>query len=208
MVTAQELLWLLKRQVKMDKPVVKHENPFKVLISTVISQRTRDENTAKASGKLFSKYSTPQELSEAPVEVIENLIKNSGYFRVKANYVKKISEMIVRDFGGVTPSTVDELLVLPGVGRKTANCVLVYGFEKPAIPVDVHVHRISNRIGIIKTETPDDSEVALEKFLPEKYWIEINQLMVRHGQQTCLPRNPKCSVCLLERKCVYGRNQK
>ena len=208
MLASHELLWLLRKQVKRDKAVVKHEDPFRVLVSTVLSQRTRDENTAKASRALFSKYSTPEQIANAPLSEIERLIRKSGFYRVKAKYVKNISQRIMDKYGGVTPDSVDELVSLPGVGRKTANCVLVYGFNKPAIPVDVHVHRISNRLGIVNTVDPEKTELALQKFLPEKFWIEINHLMVRHGQKTCLPRHPKCGECLLKSKCDYGRDQK
>ena len=207
MLSADELLWMLRKQIKLDEAVVKHEDPFRVLVSTVLSQRTKDANTAKASKKLFSEYSTPKKISEAPIEEIERLIRKSGFYRVKARYIKGIAQRIVEDFDGKTPESVDDLVSLPGVGRKTANCVLVYGFSKPAIPVDVHVHRISNRLGIISTKTPEDSERALEEFLPRKYWIEINHLLVRHGQRTCLPRKPRCDECLLKRRCDYGRSQ-
>jgi endonuclease-3 len=208
MLASQELLWLLRKQVKKDDAVVKHEDPFHVLVSTVLSQRTRDENTVKASKSLFAEFSTPKQIAEAPISEIERLIRKSGFYRVKARYVKRIAEIIVEEYSGRTPDKVSDLVSLPGVGRKTANCVLVYGFRKPAIPVDVHVHRISNRLGIVNTKTPERTELELEKFLPRKFWIEINHLMVRHGQKTCLPRNPKCGECLLKSKCDYGRSQK
>jgi endonuclease-3 len=207
MISPHELLWLLRKQVGKSTAVVKHENPFRVLVSTVLSQRTRDSNTSQASKKLFSKYSTPAELAEASIDEIELLIRKSGFYRVKARYIKQISEQIVEKFDGRTPNEIGDLVSLPGVGRKTANCVLVYGFNRPAIPVDVHVHRISNRLGVVSTETPDKTELALQKFLPKKYWVEINHLLVRHGQRTCLPRNPKCGECLLRRNCDYGRGK-
>ena len=190
MLSPHGLVWFLRRKVGNQRTIIKHEDPFKVLISTVLSQRTKDSNTEVASKALFSKYSTPKELSQAPIEEIEGLIRKSGFYQVKARYVKSISEKIVRDFNGVTPDTIEELLSLQGVGRKTANCVLVYGFSKPAIPVDVHVHRISNMLGIVKTETPEETEVELQKFFPEKYWIEVNHLMVKWGQMNRFDRKP------------------
>ncbi len=178
-------------------------DPFKGLISTVLSQRTKDENTRRASEQLFSKYNTPKKLAEADIKDIERLIKPSGFYRVKAKYVKAISKELVRRFNGKVPSNLNDLLSLPGVGRKTANCTLVYGFGIPAIPVDTHLHRINNRIGLIKTKTPEQSEFALMKIIPRKYWIEFNDLLVKFGQTVCLPVKPRCSICKVAPYCGY-----
>lgn len=175
--------------------------PYKILISTLISLRTRDEVTLAASRRLFDKADNPSEMMNLKNSDIEELIYPCGFFRVKAENILKISNLILKNHGGEVPHSLDELTAFPGVGLKTANLVLSLGFNIPAICVDIHVHRISNRIGWIKTKKPDDSVPALEKVLPKKYWIEINELLVLYGQQICTPRNPKCSQCALKNNC-------
>ena len=176
-------------------------DPFRVLITTVLSQRTKDANTDKASKALFSKYTTPRQLANARLKDIEKLIRASGFYKVKARRIKEISEIILEKYNGRTPRKIEELLSLPGVGRKTANCVLVFAYRQPAIPVDTHVHRLSNRLGWVKTKTPEKTESQLVKKIPKKYWIDLNELLVTHGQSICLPRRPRCSVCPIEKWC-------
>ena len=176
-------------------------NAFQCLVGTVLSARTKDSNTAKASSQLFSVYPTPQKLARAPIKKIEKLIKPSGFYRVKARHVKRVAQMLLEEYGGKVPQTMEELMKLPGVGRKVAGCVLVYAFRKPALPVDTHVHRISNRLGWVKTKTPEKTEMALMKSIPKKDWIGINNLLVLHGQNTCFPRNPNCKECVLNGIC-------
>ncbi len=197
------ILRIMYSSIGKTKAVVSSPSPFKVLISTLLSQRTRDENTAKASAKLFSKFPSLQKLSKAKIPEIEKLIKASGFYKVKAKRIKKISGILCKDFKGKVPGRIEELLKLPGVGRKTANCVLVYAFKKEAIPVDTHVHRISNRIGLVKTKTPEKTEKELEKIVPRKYWLELNELFVKYGQRICLPRKPKCETCRVKKFCRY-----
>ncbi|MEM3399797.1 MAG: endonuclease III [Candidatus Micrarchaeia archaeon] len=182
-----------------------HRDPFRVLISTVLSQRTRDENTALASERLFSIYQTPLEIAHADLKEIEKLIKPSGFYKVKARRIKEISKIISEKYGGKTPENFEELLSLPGVGRKTANCVLAYGFGKDAIAVDTHVHRISNRLGLVKTKKPEETEMELIEKLPKKHWREFNDLLVKFGQSICLPRNPRCGICRVSRFCDYAK---
>lgn len=176
-------------------------DPFRALIATVLSQRTRDEITEKAAKKLFSRYDTPSVLSKADVKDIEDLIREVGFYRVKAVRIKEIARIIDDQYSGKVPEDLNELLALPGVGRKTANCVLVYGFGKQAIAVDTHVHRISNRLGFVSTKTPQETEMRLQEVLPEKYWLLINELMVRFGQDICRPVSPKCGNCTISRYC-------
>jgi len=178
-------------------------SPFKVLISTVLSQRTKDINTHRASEALFSEYETPKELAEAPLEEIKDLIEPSGFYNVKAERVKRIARRIHEEFDDQVPEDLRSLLDFKGVGRKTANCVLVYGFGEPAIPVDTHVHRISNRMGIADTEDPEETEKILEEEIPKRFWIEINKLMVEFGKNICQPRKPKCERCPLTDMCWY-----
>lgn len=179
------------------------ENPFQVLIGTVLSQRTRDESTEKASAALFSRYKTPKQIENAPLKEIEKLIKPSGFYKVKARRVKEISSIILKDYGGKVPDTVEELVAIPGVGRKTAGCVLVYAFGKPAIPVDTHVHKVSNRLGLVKTKRPEQTEQELMKIIPKDMWITVNNTMVRFGQQVCKPVKPRCWDCPVYKLCEY-----
>ncbi|MCK5037915.1 MAG: hypothetical protein KAS16_02340 [Thermoplasmata archaeon] len=177
---------------------------FDVLISTILSQRTRDENTHRASTALFDIYPTPEELANADPARVEELIRPAGFYKQKTRKIIETAREIVEKHGSEVPEDIDQLLELPGVGRKTANCVLVYGFNKPAMPVDTHVHRISNLIGLIKTREADHSELALIDLVPEEYWIDINRLMVRHGQVICKPINPQCHKCFMNHICDTG----
>lgn len=183
-------------------------DPFRILIATILSHRTKDENTHKATEKLFSVYKTPSEIAKAPLKSLERLIHSTGFYRVKAKNIKKASHMIIEKYSGRVPDTIDELLKIPAVGRKTANCVLVYAFNKPAIPVDTHVHRISNRLGLVRTNTPEDTEKSLEYILPKTYWLPINDYFVRFGKTICRPVGPKCGICPLERDCPSARSVK
>jgi len=178
-------------------------DPFRVLIGTILSQRTRDENTRRAVRDLFSHYENAEELSKGRIDVIEKLIKPSGFYHVKARRIKNVAKIIVEKYHGVVPDDIDSLLSMPSVGRKTANCVLVYAFNKPAIPVDTHVHRISNKLGIVETRTPEETEVALRESIDQKFWLEINDLFVKFGQRICTPIGPKCNTCKLKNGCAH-----
>src|SRR3972149_4008386 len=144
--------------------------PLSILIGTILSARTRDENTSAVVKKLFSRYKTARSLARAKVSDVEKIIKSTGFYHVKARRIIEVASIIDSQYHGQVPDNLDELLKLPGVGRKTANCVLVYAFEKPAIPVDTHVHRISNRLGLVETKTPEETEFALMERIPKKYW--------------------------------------
>lgn len=191
----------------VKKPTQK-ANPFRVLITTILSQRTRDENTDEAAATLFAVYKTPVEIANAPTEEIEKLIKKAGFFRVKAKRVKEVSRIIHEDYNDIVPEDINELLALPGVGRKTANCVLVYGFRKNAIPVDVHVHRISNRLGLVKTKFPEETELELMKIVPEGHWLDLNETFVRFGQDICRPIGPKHEECPINDLCALYKDIK
>ncbi|MEM5812400.1 MAG: endonuclease III [Candidatus Aenigmatarchaeota archaeon] len=198
-----EILKGIRKSVGKEKLPSEKENPFQVLISTVLSQRTRDENTERASRQLFSKYKTPEQLSNAPLKEIESLIKPSGFYKTKALRIRKISSIICEKYNGRVPSDLLELMKLPGVGRKTANCVLVYAYGIPAIPVDTHVHRVSNRIGLVKTKTPEQTERKLLRIIPRKNWNELNELFVKFGHQVCKPAKPMCWNCPIVKMCDY-----
>lgn len=178
-------------------------DPFKILIGTILSARTRDEVTTAVIKALFSRFKNPDELSRANLSDIKKLIQKIGFYNVKAARLKEVSQLIIKKYNGEVPSNLDDLLTLPGVGRKTANCVLVYGFKKAAIPVDIHVHRISNRIGIVNTKNPEETENVLQKSIDKKYWIRVNETFVTFGQNICLPIKPKCNVCQLTKMCKY-----
>jgi endonuclease-3 len=193
----------MDRLTKYVAEPVKNPNPFRVLITTILSQRTRDENTDQAAAALFAVYKTPREIANANTGEIEKLIKKAGFFRVKAKRVKEVSRIIHEDYDDVVPDDIEELLGLPGVGRKTANCVIVYGFRKSAIPVDVHVHRISNRLGLVHTKNPDETEFELAKIVPESYWLDLNEKFVRFGQDICRPIGPKHEECPLNYLCDF-----
>jgi endonuclease III len=176
-------------------------DPFFVLISTVMSHRTRDDVTYPAARKLFERFSTPEEMVKADVSEIENLIKDVGFYRVKAGRIKEISRILLEKYDGKVPDDIEALLELPGVGRKTANCVLAHAFLKDALAVDTHVHRISNRLGLIKTKIPEETETELKKIFPQRYWRHINLLLVKLGQNICRPISPRCETCTLNDMC-------
>ena len=178
-------------------------DPYKVLVRTILSQRTRDENTDQATNNLFAKYKDIYEVVEAPTEDVQELIRPAGFYRVKAGRIQEVSQILIDEYGGEVPDTLEELVKLPGVGRHTANCVLVFAFELPAIPVDTHVHRISNRMGLVNTKTPDDTEMELSKIAPKELWIKLNDLMVQFGQNICKPTSPQCEACPVSYLCDY-----
>jgi endonuclease-3 len=177
--------------------------PLSILIGTILSARTRDENTSAVVKKLFSMYNTARSLARAKVSDVEKIIKSTGFYHIKAKRIIEVASIIDSKYHGKVPDSLNELLKLPGVGRKTANCVLVYAFEKPAIPVDTHVHRISNRLGIVETKTPEETELALMKKIPKKYWLQINDTFVMYGQNICKPISPMCNVCQIAKECNY-----
>jgi endonuclease III len=173
------------------------QNPFKVLISTILSLRTKDETTAQASDRLFALAQTPAEMLALDVETIARTIYPVGFYNVKAKTILQVCRTLIEEYGGEVPASIDELTKMKGVGRKTANLVMTLGFNKPAICVDTHVHRITNRWGYVKTKNPDETELVLRKILPKKYWIPFNDWLVTWGQNVCVPISPFCSRCAL-----------
>jgi len=180
------------------------EDPFQVLIGTILSQRTKDENTDRASAALFAEFPDAVRLAEAPLPRLERLIHGTGFYRTKARNIRNCSRVLLREYGGRVPRTMPELLSLPGVGHKTANCVLVFGYGIPAIPVDTHVHRIANRLGVVRTRTPEETEEALARVVPRRLWIPLNPVLVQHGQNLCRPRGPLCTRCPIADVCATG----
>jgi endonuclease-3 len=199
---------LLRRAVKdsADPSVTeiarRTRSPFRILVSTVISARTKDEVTALASERLFEAASTPGEMASLGESAIAKLIYPAGFYRTKAKSIRVLSRKLVDDFDSKVPGSIDELLTLPGVGRKTANLVVTLAFGGAGICVDTHVHRIVNRLGVISTRNPKETEFALRAVLPKRHWIEINDLLVTYGKNTCTPVSPRCSICSLARRCA------
>jgi len=200
----------LKKELKKYKaPVISggkwkevKKTPFTTLISCILSLRTKDEVTDKASIRLFKKYNTAEKLQSAPTKEIEELIYPVGFYKTKAKRIKQISKTLIDEYGGQVPDDIDELLKLKGVGRKTANIVMVYGHNKTGfLPIDTHCHRLPNRLGWISTKNPNETEIELKKILPKKYWDDFNNLFVQFGQTICLPISPFCSKCPVEKQC-------
>lgn len=182
---------------------------FRLLIATILSARTRDVNTDRVVIGLFKKYPTALSMSRAKLSDIRRLVRSSGYYNQKARYVLGTARIIADKYKGKVPQALDSLLELPGVGRKVAGCVLVYGFGKAdSIPVDTHVHRVFNRLGIVRTKTPEQTEKKLMQIIPKHYWITINEVFVLFGQQICKPRQPECWHCSLVKYCKYPSKTK
>jgi len=190
-----------------QKPIVSeiaeyNPDPFKILISTILSLRTKDEVTREASKRLYKLAETPEEMKKLKREKLEKTIYPVGFYRNKADTILNISRTLVEKYDGKVPDDLDVLLSLKGVGRKTANLVLTMGYNMDGICVDTHVHRISNRLGYVSTKNPEETEFALRKKLPKKYWIEYNDLMVSFGQNVCKPVSPLCSQCRIHDHCL------
>lgn len=198
---------LKKEYSKRRAPIVEFiqmqtQDPFKVLISTILSARTKDECTTEVCERLFKKVDNPRDLKKIPLKSLEKLIFPIGFFRTKAKHLKQLPAALDENFNGKIPDGIDDLCKLPGVGRKTANLVRAVAFGKPAVCVDVHVHRICNRLGLLKTSTPFETEMKLRQILPEKYWITWNAFLVSYGQTICRPVSPKCSECKIYKYCA------
>jgi len=197
---------LRREKTKWQTPIVTlmaetYENPFRVLISCILSLRTQDSTTAKASHRLFAEADTPPAMLKLSAKKIEKLIYPVGFYKTKAKNIRDICRVLIDQYHGKVPDEIDELLKLNGVGRKTANLVVTLGYQKPGICVDTHVHRISNRWGYVTTATPEKTESALRAKLPKQYWIEYNDLLVSFGQQLCRPISPLCSECPVKKYC-------
>lgn len=181
-------------------------DPYKVLVATVISQRTREEQTTAVSERVFARYPDWAALAGANEEELYTLLEGSQYREIKAPRLIAMAKIVVERYGGRTPDTIESLLELPGVGRKTANCVLVYAFDIPALCVDIHMHRITNRLGWVHTKTPEATEKALEKIIPRDLWTGVNRLFLQHGRAICTPGVPRCLVCPIRGYCAYGQD--
>lgn len=209
--TFEKIFNILKKESKKwNAPVVSfmaknNKDPFKILIATILSLRTKDQITAKASENLFKVADTPEKIINLSEEEIQKLIYPVGFYKNKAKIIKDISKTIIEKYNSKVPNSLEELLSLKGVGRKTANLVLSEGFNKAAICVDTHVHRISNRLNLVNTKTPEETEFQLMKKIPKKYWKDLNFVFVAFGQTICKPVKPKCIECPINKYCEIGR---
>lgn len=205
--TIEKCLAILNKKYGKIKGSAEKEDPFKILIATIISQRTKDETTEKISQKLFKIAKTPEKLAKIPQATLEKILYGAGFYKKKAAALKEVAKVLIEKFSGKVPNNLEDLLKLPKVGRKTANCVLVYGYKIPAIPVDTHVDRITRRLGWIKTKNVGETEKELEKIVPKKYWLTLNRVMVAFGKHQCTPINPKCPTCPLLEYCPFGQRR-
>ena len=206
MIDIDKIVKLLKDAKQPQSEFVKlmdsFKNPYLVLIACILSLRTNDKTTFPATLRMLELAKTPKEMKNVSVEDLSKAIYPVGFYENKAKQIIELSKIIDEELNGQVPDEIEDLIKFKGVGRKTANLVLSLGFNKPAICVDVHVHRIFNRLGYIKTKTPEETEFALREKLPQKYWIDINTLLVTHGQNVCKPIKPKCSECPIARYCA------
>lgn len=207
MIDFDSIYKILDREVKsyqvpiVDLIQVQTKDPFKVLVATLLSARTKDETTAAVCKKLFPVIDCFADLKKIDENELAKLIYPVGFYKTKAKHLKKLPYVLDELFDGEIPQTVEELIKLPGVGRKTANLVVVIAFNKPGICVDTHVHRIMNRFGCIETKTPLETEMTLRKKLPTKYWLGVNSILVAFGQNLCRPISPKCDICPVYKYC-------
>ncbi len=209
MVTSREISKVFSLLEPSHQPTMleqlKEYTHFQLLVATLLSARTKDTTIIPIVKRLFQKYPQPHDLAKADIKALEQELFKSGFYRAKARHVKALSTIVHEQYHDQIPQDFTQLIALPGVGRKTANCILNYAFHQSAIAVDIHVHRISNRLGWVKTKTPEGTEEALQKIVPRELWNKVNMLLVDHGQRICLPRKPQCGSCAVRGYCKYGK---
>jgi endonuclease III len=207
----RQIYSILEKEVKkFDNPFAesvheKYKDPFFVLVATILSARTLDKTTAKVCEKLFKEIKGINDLEKISVGKLEKLLYPVGFYKTKAKHLKELPKVVKEKFNGKVPEEIEQLLELPGVGRKTANLVVSVAYNKPGICVDTHVHRITNILGIVKTKTPLETEMKLREILPKDLWSETNYVFVLLGQNVCFSRKPNCSVCPIRKHCPIGK---
>jgi endonuclease-3 len=202
------IIALLKKHYSTEEfAKVSSRDPYKVLISCILSLRTKDTVSYPASKRLFKLADTPKKMVKLDKQYLESVIYPVGFYHTKAKDILEISRRLIYRYNSKVPNDIDRLLEFRGIGRKTANIVITYGYNLPGIAVDTHVHRISNRLGLVKTKTPEKTEFALRKIVPKKYWIVLNELLVRHGQSICRPIRPLCEKCMIKKYCRYYKKE-
>lgn len=199
----KEILDILEETYPDAECELNYTTPFELLVATILSAQCTDIRVNKVTGEMFKKYNTPEQFADLDISEIEEMIRTCGLFKSKAKKIKETSEILVSEFGGEVPESLEELIKLPGVGRKTAGVVLSNAFGWPAIPVDTHVFRIVNRLGIVNTSTPEKTEFELMKVLPKERWSKAHHLFIFHGRRRCNARKPECTGCPVEKHCNY-----
>ncbi len=198
-----QIIDILEREFPNAKILLNHSNPFELLVATILSAQCTDERVNSVTRELFSKYNSAKDFSKLRTEELENMIYSTGYYKSKAKYIIQCAKIIENQYGGKVPSELDSLLKLPGVGRKTANVVLSHSFNKPAIVVDTHVTRITNRLGLVNTNDPVKIEFQLMKLVPKEKWVVFTHLLIAHGRKYCISRSPKCNFCPISSFCDF-----
>lgn len=199
----EKILEILEKEFPNAKIRLNHSNPFELLVATILSAQCTDERVNLVTSELFKKYRTPEEFAQLPNEELEKMIYSTGYYKSKAKHIIESSKLIIEKFNGVVPDSMDSLLQLPGVGRKTANVILSHSFSKPGIVVDTHVIRITNRLGLVETKNPIKIEFKLMEIVPKDKWVLFTHLLISHGRKYCISRKPKCDICPIKSYCDY-----
>ena len=204
---AAEIMTRLKHLYPKAKSGLNYTTPFELLVATILSAQCTDERVNKVTAQLFTKADTPEAVLALGTEELESIIRECGLFRSKARYIMEACQMLLAEFEGEVPADFESLMRLPGVGRKTASVILSNAFGIPAMPVDTHVFRVSNRLGLARGKTPREVEEGLKELLPREEWNQAHHLLIRHGRQICKARNPRCQVCPLEDLCISALAQ-
>jgi len=210
--TSNKIILVLKILEKTHQPTMLEQlsnyTSFQLLVATLLSARSKDSTVIPIVRKLFKEYPSPEDFINIDVTFLEKKLYQIGFYRVKARNVIELSKILIEKFNGQVPDNIHNLISLPGVGRKTANCILCYVFNKPAIAVDIHVHRITNsgRLNWVNTKIPESTEQELMKIVPKQNWNDINRLIVDHGQRICSPVKPKCEMCTIKEFCKFNKN--
>jgi len=196
-----EIIKCLKKEYPEAGTLLKHSNTFQFMVAVVLSAQSTDEQVNRVTAELFADYGTPEALAAIDLSLLEEKIRGVGLYRNKARHLKKLAQIIVEQYQGEVPSEFDELLNLPGVGRKSANVIRSVAFKKPGLGVDTHVHRVANRLGLVNSKLPEQTEKALKEQIPEECWSKAHHLLIFHGRRICQARKPQCNNCLLEGLC-------
>ncbi|MEQ8200821.1 MAG: endonuclease III [Syntrophomonadaceae bacterium] len=199
---AAQILDLLEQEFPDAGTMLEYGDIFQLLVAVILSAQSTDAQVNRVTGELFRRYKTPRDFAGADLNDLEEAIRGVGLYKAKARNIQQISRILLEEYQGEVPSNFEELLKLPGIGRKTANVMMSVGFDKPGLGVDTHVHRVSNRLGLVEAKTPDKTEMALKAIIPRRRWSQAHHLLIFHGRRTCTARNPKCPACLLNQLCA------
>ena len=196
-----KILKIFAKEYPMATIQLEFENPFQLMVATILSAQCTDERVNKVTEKLFQKYQTPEDFIEVPIEELEKDIFSTGYYKAKSSHIKNASSALIKEFNGIVPNTIEELVKLPGVGRKTANVILGHCFNVPGIVVDTHVSRISSKLGLVSSKNPEKIEFELMDLIPKSKWVIFTHYIISHGRKICKARNPSCEICPIKQYC-------